>query len=80
MDNPIVNALVPFVSDNPAHKLSLDTYGPIYLPHGIVVLATHADRTEKEIARCSISSVTKAQFDAWFSDAVDWLNSQPTQN
>ena len=80
MDNPIVSALAPIVTSNPHHKLSLDTYGPAYLPHGVVVLVTLDDRSESEINRCPISAVTKAQFSRWFSDAVTWLDRQPTWN
>lgn len=78
MENPIVNALAPIVADNPQNKLSLDTYGPSYLPHGVVVLVTLDDRSESEINRYPISAVTKAQFSRWFAEAVTWLDRQPT--
>jgi hypothetical protein len=76
MDNPIINALVPYVGSFVQRRLTLDTYGPSYLPVGVVILATLDDGTEKEISRCAIASISRTQFVSWFSEATTWLDGQ----
>lgn len=76
MDNPIINALVPFVGGPFSRRLTLDTYGPSYLPLGIVILSTLEDGSEKEINRYAITSLSKPQFVSWFSEATTWLDRQ----
>ncbi len=74
MDNPIINALVPYVGGLSQRRLTLDTYGPSYLPVGVVILATLEDGTEEEISRCAITSLSRRQFVSWFSEATTWLD------
>jgi hypothetical protein len=76
MDNPIINALVPYAGDSSRRRLTLDSYGPSYLPVGIIIFVAVEDGTEKEISRCAIKSSSKAQFVSWFSEATIWLDRQ----
>jgi hypothetical protein len=76
MDNPIINALVPFVAAFIPRRLTLDTYGPNHLPVGVVIFAALEDGTENEIGRCEITTISRAQFVSWFSEATIWLDRQ----